>query len=303
MWRGGGNRLSTAPTWRNSPCRSPSSSAIVTTNRCCRKGVFVWRTNPVPKEACRAASGGQALVLSRSRVKRGIVLLEPDDFGELHTVVVDAQIALARCPCCGTRPRVLPCDVLPRKLYALTVIGELSATYCAWTRGLRSVAWGLLGERTPSHATLHGWTEGLGAYALGLPSGEAGGAPFSRFVVEIHTRVRSAWAAFEAPQWVDPLRYRSEGRRERLSAVAGVMSLAGAVTQQSAPQCLPECRRLALRWSSSCVLVFPSRLSCTAIEHVGDADRRGSRQRESSRRQQCPIRTRSPPGASSKLRH
>ncbi len=263
----------------------------------------MWRTNPVPKAACRAASGGQALVLSTSRVTRGIVLLEPDDFGELHTVVVEAQIALARCPRCGTRPRVLPCDVLPRKLYALTAIGELSATYCTWRWGLRTVAWGLLGERTPSHTTLHGWTQGLGAYALGLPGGETRGAPFSRLVVEIQARARSAWAAFEAPQWVDPLRYRSEGGRERLSALARVMSLAGAVTQRSAPQSLPECRRLALRWCGSCVFVFPSRLSCTAIEHVGDADRRGSLQRESPRRQQCPIRTRSPPGASSRLRH
>ena len=180
MWRGGGRRLSTAPTWRNIPCRSPSNIRIVATNCCCGKAFFVWRTSPVPKEACRAASGGQALVLSRSRVTRGIVLLEPDDFGELHTVVVEAQIALARCPRCGTRPRVLPCDVLPRKRYALTVIGELSATYCTWRWGLRTVAWDLLGERTPSHATLHGWTQGLGAYALGLPGGEAGGAPFSR---------------------------------------------------------------------------------------------------------------------------
>jgi hypothetical protein len=292
MWRGGWHRPPTAPTWRDSPCRSPSSCSIVATSRCCGKGLFVWRTNPVPKPGCRAASGGQALVLSKSRVTRGIVLLEPDDFGELHTVEVEAQIALARCPRCGTRPRVLPCDVLPRKRYALAVIGELSATYCGWGQGLRPVVWGLLGERTPSHATLHGWTEGLGAHALGLPGGEAGGAPFSRFAVEMQTRARSTWAEFEATQWVDPRRYCSAGRRERLGAVARVMSLAGAVTGQSAPQSLPECRRLVLRWSGSCVLVFPSRFSCTAIEHV-----------ESSRRPPCPIRTRSPPGASSRLRH
>ena len=71
---------------------------------------------------------GQALELSTSRVTRGLVLLELDEFGEFHTVRVEAQIALARCPRCGTRPRVLPYDVLPRKLYALTVIVELSAT-------------------------------------------------------------------------------------------------------------------------------------------------------------------------------
>ena len=240
---------------------------------------------------------------------RGVVLLERDDSEELQTVEVEAQIALARCPRCGTRPRVLPYDVMPRKRYALTVIGELTATYCQWTEGLRPVVWDLLGERTPSHTTLHGWTEGLGAYALGLPGGEAGGAPFSRFAAEVQTRARWAWAVFEAPQSVDARRYRSEGRRERLSAVARVIALAQAVTELSEPRAvtelsephsLCECRRLALQWSSSCVFVFPSRFFSTAIEHPSGADRRGWRQREPPRRHRCPIRTRSPPGASSR---
>ena len=42
----------------------------------------------------------------------------------------------------------------------------------------------MLGERTPAHTTLHGWTEGLGAHALGLRGAQLGGAPFSRFLAE-----------------------------------------------------------------------------------------------------------------------
>ena len=38
---------------------------------------------------------------------------------------------------------------------------------------MRQVAWvQLYGERTPEHTTLHGWTEGLGAWWLGRTIGE-----------------------------------------------------------------------------------------------------------------------------------
>ncbi len=57
-----------------------------------------------------------------------MILLERDEAGELHTVEVQADIALARCPCCGTRPRVLPYDVLPYERYTLAVIAEQVAT-------------------------------------------------------------------------------------------------------------------------------------------------------------------------------
>ena len=57
-------------------------------------------------------------------VGRGLVLLEADQHGVLETVPLDATVAIARCPRCKTRPRVLPCDALPRKTYGLAVIGR-----------------------------------------------------------------------------------------------------------------------------------------------------------------------------------
>jgi hypothetical protein len=229
-----------------------------------------------------------------------VVLLERDEAGELQSVELEARIALARCPCCGTRPRVLPYDVLPRKRYGLAVIAEQVATYATWRQGLRPVAWSLLGERTPSHTTLHGWTEGLGAHVLGLPGGEVGGAPFSRWVAEAEVRIRQVRSVFETEVWVDERRYRSEARRERLAGVARVISVAGVVTGLPALASLAECRRLALVWSQSCVLVFPSRFSCTAIEQGSRPDRRASGYRHRASRERCPTRIRSPPGASSK---
>ena len=239
-------------------------------------------------------------MLSTSIVSRGVILLERDEFGELHSVDLQAAIVLARCPQCGTRPRVLPYDVLPYKRYSVAVIAELVSTYATWSASLRTVVWDLLGERTPAHTTLHGWTEGLGAHVLGLPGGEAGGVPFSRFVLEAQARVAPVAQVVQAPFWVDERRYRSEARRERLAGVAMLMAVARLVTDTPVLDALAQCRRLALLWSNSCVLLFPSRFSCTAIEHGGRPDGRGSGHPPQASPDRCPTRTRSPPGASSR---
>lgn len=60
--------------------------------------------------------------------------------------------------------------VLPRKLYGLAVIESEAADYSRGDRSLRQVAWEELGERTPAHTTSHGWSDSLGAYALGRPA-------------------------------------------------------------------------------------------------------------------------------------
>jgi hypothetical protein len=185
-------------------------------------------------------------------VVRGVILLEPDAFEELETVTVSAEIALARCRRCRRRFRVLPCDVLPSKCYALAVIGEQVTRYARGDQSLRGVAWGLLGERTPGHTTLHGWTEGLGAHALGRPGGEAGGVPFSRLWAECESRVSPVRELREVALEVDERRYRSGPRRERLEAMAGVLALAALVAGPPPRDALSACRRLALAWSGSC---------------------------------------------------
>ncbi len=228
---------------------------------------------------------------------RGVILLERDEFGELCTVKLKADIALARCPRCGTRARVLPYDLLPYKQYSLAVITELVITYLSWGWSLRGVVWDLLGERTPTHTTLHGWTEGLGAHVLGLAGTEAGGAPFSRFVFEAQARVAALAQLVQAQFWVDERRYRCEARRERLAGVAMLMAVAGRVAGALDANALARCRSLTLLWSNSCVLVFFSQFSCTAIEHRRRANRPRSRPTQTHSRDPCPTRTRSPLGA------
>jgi hypothetical protein len=238
--------------------------------------------------------------LTRSVVPRGLVLFEPDESGELEMVRLAATIAIAQCLQCGTRPRVLPCDVLPRKTYSLPAIEHDVSEYSRGGRSLRQVAWSQLGERIPAHTTLHGWTEGLGAHALGRPGGDLGGAAMSRFVADAEPRVLEVADAMSVDVHPDSRRYRSEPRRDRLAAVIRTMAVVKAVAGMEHPHAMAECRRLALLWSYSSVLVFPSRLLCTAIEHHDPSKPARSRASCPRNRDRCLIRTRSPPGASSR---
>jgi len=211
-----------------------------------------------------------------------------------------ATVAICRCTRCKTRSRVLPCDAVPHKTYGLAVIEHDISEYSRGDRSLRQVAWSQLGDRTPAHTTLHGWTEGLGAHALGRPGGDLGGAPMSRFVGDAEPRVPEVADVLLADVHPDPRRYRSQPRCDRLSAVIRTMAVATAVAGMRHPHAFAECRRLALVWSHSSVLVFPSGLLCTPFEHRDRSKAAQSRASSPRNRDRCPTRTRSPPGALSR---
>ncbi len=190
--------------------------------------------------------------------------------------VVVASIALARCPCCRARIRVLPCDVLPRKVYTLGVVHQSLAEYAKGDRSLRSVAWGLGGDRDLAHSTLHAWSEGLGAYASGRRSGElADSLSFSAVLAETRRRTSSIEEALSAPLDVPPERFRSEPRRERLVASARLLragTLLGFTAVKLATQLDPlsAWRSWSLSWSlrgTRSALVFRTGRDDTPIEH------------------------------------
>lgn len=266
---------------------------------------------PVPDDGCRQKSGGRPVELTGEAVARGIVLLEADEYGELRGVKVTATIARARCRECRRRWRVLPYDVLPRKRYSTPVIEHLASVYARGQRGLRPVAWALLvsppgssaEEWTPAHTALHGWTEGLGAHALGRPGSDADGVPVSRFITEAAARDHRIDEVGRTKAEVDPRRYRSEARRERLAAMAVLLLVAAMAAAVGSPHSLSDCRRLVLEWSKSCALEFPSRFPCPSIEHRRSAPWERSRPPQGRRLDRCRKKTethgRSPPGASS----
>ena len=243
-------------------------------------------------------------MLSRSRVWRGLCVLETDAYDEAHCVSHRARLALARCRHCGCRQRVLPCDVLARKRYALSVIGAQLAQYSEGQWSLREVAWDLLGERTPSPSTLHGWSEGLGAHVLDWVGSVGHGAPFGRVLAQWLKREPQLSALWHAPAPpVDPRRYRREERRERLAAVAHLMGFALAFSGAAVPEALGRCRALSLLDSPMPTLGFPSRWSCTGIQQAVAKEAAGCEPCcVTCGTPECPTRIRSPPGASSKSR-
>jgi len=216
-------------------------------------------------------------------------------------LLVRGHFALARCPSCKRRFRVLPSDVLARKTYSIGAIEHLVAQYAAGGRSLRRVAWETLGERVPAHTTLHAWTEGLGAHALGLAGGEvAGGSPVSRLLAETESRVPVIARLRALDYEVDPRRYRSPERRERLSANKRTLAIAQAATGLSSPFAFARWRELALRWSNTCALEFRTGISSTAIEQGSCAGRGRSRAPPTKGTDPCRTPTRSPPGASNR---
>lgn len=238
--------------------------------------------------------------LTAAQVDRGLVLAELDTYGELEFRRVSATVAICQCRRCGHRARLLPCDVLPHKTYGAAAIEALSAAYSRGVRSLRALAWSQLGNRTPAHTTLHGWTEGFGLYALDRHRrGDDSSAPMSRFVAEAAPRVPEVPSVMRAEVVPNPHRYRSEPRHDRLVAAIRTMALVVLISATTHPHATAECRRLMLLWSASSPFDFPSRVPSTAIEH---RDRSASpRSRSSPRRSpdRCPTRTRSPPDDSS----
>ena len=243
----------------------------------------------------------QALRLTSSRVDRGLVLLKRDACGEWLAVVACVTIALVRCGGCSGRFRLLPSDVLARKTYGLSVIEYTCAQYVPGETGLRGIVNSLRGDG-PKHSTLHAWTEGLGRHALGRDRVDrAFGDPVSAVVAETQKRCPSLKTALavQAPL-VDPRRYRSEPRRERLSALAQLLFLARSLDLKDQSG-LPWCawRRRAIGFSLSSPFQFPTGFSCTPIEHVVAKSCHSRHRKQDSGGEKCRPRARSPPGASS----
>jgi hypothetical protein len=116
------------------------------------------------------------------------------------------RIALARCPVCKSRLRILPADILPYKHYSLAVIEHGVHLYNQGYLSLRAVVWDrFYGEYAPSHTTLHAWSEGLGAYGSGRCFGEVPYAlPASRIVAELEIRTPEIAPLLLSPKLFDP---------------------------------------------------------------------------------------------------
>jgi hypothetical protein len=260
----------------------------------------LWETTcPKYPHDCSSQDPPTALKLTSSTVDRTALILEKDDYGIDTVVERKVKIALVRCPICKCRYRLLPADILPYKLYTLPVIELAVSLYNRGDLSLRQVAWGqLYGERTFEHTTLHGWTEGLGAYCLGRTVGEvAFSVPATRILAELEIRFSPMKTLHSIPVWINPKRYRSQGRLERLGACKR-FEIIGTMLDVKTPLKFCELNRLIVRWGNWFGLGFRTGICCTPIEHMGSTDVRSWPQISKKELLSCPIHGRSPPGDS-----
>ena len=240
-----------------------------------------------------------------------MVVLVDDDGSELVAELLVLSVALVRCRVCKGRFRLLPADILPHKRYGLAVIASIAAAHVEANRSLRTTAWTTHTGETPAHSTLHAWTEGLGAFVLGR---SFGGLPDAHPYQAIVAVLTARWSVLETkpprPAQVDPLRYRTGARGERLVAVANILALARAVLDIAtldvdldlAPDRSPLCslRQLTVRLGVPAPLAFRTGIRCTPSEHVVARDPESPGLPQPTGDSVCETRSRSPPSASSR---
>ncbi|MBZ0151733.1 MAG: hypothetical protein K8J09_09400 [Planctomycetes bacterium] len=245
------------------------------------------------------------------RVARPAVLLTDDGEGELVAVLQILSIALVRCAICRGRFRLLPADVLPHKHYGLAVIASIAASHVEANKSLRTAAWTTHTGQTPAHTTLHAWTEGLGAFALGR---SFGGLPDAHPYQATMAAITARWSVLETeplrPLQIDPIRYRSGARGERLVAVAKVLASARTalaiatldVDLDLAPDRSPlsSLRQLAVHLGVPAPLLFRTGIQCTPSEHLVARDPESPGLPQPTGDSVCQTRSRSPPSASSR---
>jgi hypothetical protein len=256
-------------------------------------------TCPKYPHDCSSQDPPIALELTNSTVDRTAFILEKDDYGIDTVVEGKVKIALVRCPICKSRYRVLPADILPYKLYTLPVIELALSLYNRGELSLRQVTWvQLYGERTPEHTTLHGWTEGLGAWCLGRTVGEvAFSVPATRILAELEIRFSQVKSLHSIPVWINPQRYRSQGRRQRLQACKRFEIISTMLEVKNTCKFVA-LNRLIVSWGNSFGLGFATGICCTAIEHIVLSDMRAWLKIATKEQLPCPIHGRSPPGDS-----
>lgn len=170
---------------------------------------------------------------------RGLYVVTPVTVGQqtvVELVRVECIVPLAQCDGCECLCRVLPADVHARKQYSLPAIEHYAGRYFQGDISLRAAVNTLFGE-SPAHTTIHGWTEGMGAYALGHPAGEVANATPAQAIRErlAERQLTGTSPAPQPPPALLVLRARSAARASRLASGFVLLALADDVARRTGP--------------------------------------------------------------------
>lgn len=198
-----------------------------------RKGVKVPYAGICPGEGCTAR---ESFVYTGKCAKRKAALIVAD-----VVVYCTILIALAQCEQCGRFVRVLPIEILPRKVYGIEVIESALRFYVLTVNSLRKAAAMLPtnGERYLCHTTLHRWSIGFGEKLLDRHQEVQRRYPPTTAALLTEAskkRVLNLRALFlTVALFLAPAKYHSQRREDQLQTVGRLLTVAtGAYTKETA---------------------------------------------------------------------
>jgi hypothetical protein len=121
--------------------------------------------------------------------------------------------------------------------------------------------------------------------------------PATRILAELEIRFSQVKSLHSIPVWINPQRYRSQGRCERLQACKRFEIISTMLEVKNAWKFV-ELNRLIISWGNSFGLGFRTGIRCTPIEHLDSTDMRLWLKISKKEPLSCPIHGRSPPGDS-----
>lgn len=200
-----------------------------------------------------------SVAASERTCERGVVWLFGMEF-------VHARIEILLAVCTGGRKphvvRVLPADILPKKIYSLQAIEGTIRAYREGGRGYRATLAQFSGE-VPHFSTLYGWIGGMGRTARERTPEPPSGPSFAEVRQEIEKRFlpkhSGLWdePVFIAPGRCCPLNVR---RRNDLEGAVRLLRVAGAAFPEAPHPLTDLVRSLLFETDLVTVLSFWSRI-------------------------------------------
>ena len=234
--------------------------------RVARKGEKVPYAGICPGEGCTAR---ESFAYTGKCVKRGAALIEAGT-----VVYCTILIALAQCKQCGRFARVLPIEILPRKIYGMQVIEAAMRFYVLTADSLRKAA-SLLptnGQRYLWHTTLNRWLTGFGekildrhdeiqrrypppATALLSTAGKKSGISLGTLFLT-------------ATLFLAPVKYHTQRRKDQLLAVGRLLTVATRAYAKETASTLMSWAVEAIPAFNAVVWDFPCFYSVTSLRQA-----------------------------------
>lgn len=218
-----------------------------------------------PKVGCGAKA---SFVYTGKCVKRTAAIISA-----AMLVYCTILLPLARCRECGRFARVLPLEILPRKLYGIQVIEAALRFYVLTADSLRKAVIMLPtnGERHLCHTTLHRWSIGFGEKVLDRHDEVQRRYPPTTSALLADASKKNGLTLralfLTVTLFLAPAKYHSQRREDQLQAVGRLLMVATRAYAKETVSMLMAWAVEAIPAFNVVVWDFPCFYSVTALRH------------------------------------